>query len=78
MAGSRMNQTKNALQIFLRSLPVGTKFNSKSIHMYIVALFDFAGLDPRICPFYEISSAAGCSELNSVLTDLLNATIIFI
>jgi hypothetical protein len=27
MAGSRMNQTKNALQIFLRSLPVGTKFN---------------------------------------------------
>jgi len=28
MAGGRMNQTKNALQIFLRSLPVGTKFNS--------------------------------------------------
>jgi hypothetical protein len=28
MAGSFMNQAKNALQIFLRSLPLGTKFNS--------------------------------------------------
>lgn len=27
MAGSKMNQTKNALQIFLRSLPLGTYFN---------------------------------------------------
>jgi hypothetical protein len=28
MAGSRMNQLKNALQLFLRSLPEGTRFNS--------------------------------------------------
>lgn len=30
MAGSFMNQAKNALQTFLRSLPLGTKFNSMS------------------------------------------------
>jgi len=28
MAGSRMRQVKNALQLFLRSLPEGTLFNS--------------------------------------------------
>lgn len=30
MSGSRMNQCKSALQLFLRSLPLSTKFNSTS------------------------------------------------
>lgn len=28
MAGSRINQAKNALQLFIRSIPVGSLFNS--------------------------------------------------
>ncbi|KNC53592.1 von Willebrand factor A domain containing 5A [Thecamonas trahens ATCC 50062] len=39
MAGSRMNQAKNALQLFLRSIPMGSKFNIVSFGSRYEKLF---------------------------------------
>jgi len=43
--GSRINQAKNALQLFLRSLPFGTKFNIVSFGTKHSSLF------PESVPF---------------------------
>ncbi|KAH3745480.1 von willebrand factor a [Pelomyxa schiedti] len=64
MAGSKMNQAKNALQIFLRSLPVGSLFNVIGFGSQYKPLFSDSQR------YNDTNFAKACSHIDSMSADM--------